>query len=67
MSDTSLGGGLLIALVLLGLFVAVLWVFLPFAVFGLKDLVRRAVEEQQRTNETLGRLEARLAERERRS
>lgn len=37
--------GLLIAAVLLGLLIAVLWVLLPFAVFGLKPLLREALAE----------------------
>lgn len=31
----------------------VLWIALPFSVFGLKGLVRRSVEEQQETNRLL--------------
>lgn len=33
-----------------GFLIAVLWVLLPFAVFGLKDLVRELIKEQKRTN-----------------
>lgn len=29
------------------------WIILPFAVFGLKSLVRDAIRQQQRTNELL--------------
>lgn len=31
-------------------FVAVLWIILPFAVFGLKPLVRELILQQKRTN-----------------
>ncbi len=34
----------------------VLWMALPFAVFGIKDLIREAIEEQKRTNRNLERL-----------
>lgn len=37
--------GLLIAAVLLGLLVAVLWIVLPFAVFGIKPLARELLAE----------------------
>jgi predicted PurR-regulated permease PerM len=49
-------GGLMTILVILGFIVAVLWVFMPFAVFGIKDLVRDAIAEQKKTNALLERL-----------
>ncbi len=62
--------------VLVLLFVAVvlllvLWILLPFAVFGVKPLIRQVMALQQRTNELLQRAEddrrasAVLAERQR--
>ncbi|MDP2681974.1 MAG: hypothetical protein Q8P28_04085 [Deltaproteobacteria bacterium] len=41
-------------LFLLLFFILVLiWIVLPFAVFGIKDLLREIVEEQKKTNELL--------------
>jgi len=34
----------------------ILWVALPFSIFGIKDLIREAIEEQKKTNELLQRL-----------
>nr|WP_260215068.1 hypothetical protein [Xanthomonas cannabis] len=35
---------------------SVLWVLLPFAVFGIKRLLTQALEEQRRTNDLLEQL-----------
>ncbi len=40
----------------------VLWMALPFAVFGIKDLVREAIEEQKRTNRLLESLIKKVSE-----
>jgi len=41
-------------LFLLLLFILVLiWIALPFSVFGIKDLLRKMAEEQKKTNELL--------------
>lgn len=48
--------GLIVALVIVGLFVAVLWVLLPFAVFGLKPLMREALAELRAVRAALERL-----------
>jgi Na+-transporting methylmalonyl-CoA/oxaloacetate decarboxylase gamma subunit len=37
----------------LGLVLSVLWILVPFAVFGIKGLLRRQIEEQRRSNELL--------------
>ena len=34
----------------------ILWVVLPFSIFGIKDLIREAIEEQKKTNELLKNL-----------
>lgn len=54
MGSASLGFTLLISIFwgLLGL----LWIFVPFAIFGIKDLLRQLVAEQRRTNEILSRV-----------
>lgn len=49
---------LTVLLMLLGVLVAILWILLPFAVFGMKPLLRTAIEQQRRTNELLARLDA---------
>ena len=46
--------GLLFFLLLVILLI--LWVALPFSIFGIKDLIREAIEEQKKTNELLQRL-----------
>lgn len=50
---TGTFGALYLGLVLLGLVIAVLWICLPFAVFGMKPLMHRILEEQQHTNRLL--------------
>lgn len=45
-----------VLLALLGVVIAVLWVFMPFAIFGLKDLARDLIREQRRTNDLLEKL-----------
>ncbi len=40
--------------------VLVLWIFMPFSVFGLKGQIRKLAEEQKRTNELLETLVQRL-------
>lgn len=42
-----------IGLVIAAVFIAVLWIALPFAVFGLKPLLRALLDEQKRTNDLL--------------
>jgi len=47
-----------IALLLLGLgaFVLVLWIIMPFSVFGLKGLMRQCISEQKKTNHLLEKM-----------
>lgn len=44
---------LMLLMVLLGTVLAIAWILLPFAMFGMKPLLRQLVAEQQRTNELL--------------
>ena len=37
----------------LALVLSIMWILVPFAVFGIKGLLRRQIEEQRRTNELL--------------
>ncbi len=46
--------GLLFFLLLFVLFA--IWILLPFSIFGIKDLIREAIEEQKKTNELLRNL-----------
>lgn len=32
---------------------AILWIVLPFSIFGLKDLIKNAIAEQEKTNRLL--------------
>ena len=41
--------GAWIIIVLVGLVIAALWIALPFAVFGIKPLIRQLIEEQRET------------------
>ncbi len=36
--------------------ILVLWIAMPFSVFGVKGLMRRSIEEQERTNRLLSEL-----------
>jgi hypothetical protein len=55
--DGGLPAGLLVALVIFFLLsmgvIMVLWMALPFSVFGIKDLIRQCLKEQKETNEIL--------------
>ncbi|TAM00435.1 MAG: hypothetical protein EPN67_14280 [Pusillimonas sp.] len=54
--------GVLGLIVFLFLFVlAVLWFFLPFAIFGTKDKLAALIEESKKTNVELARVVAELA------
>lgn len=52
------GANVVLVLVVVGVVIAVLWILLPFAVFGVKDLLRQVHREQKRTNELLERMAA---------
>ncbi|WP_382157541.1 hypothetical protein [Hydrogenophaga sp. ANAO-22] len=49
----ALGAGVVIAISLLCLLIAILWILMPFAIFGTKDLLRELIREQRKTNEIL--------------
>lgn len=60
MTDASAGGfGALVIIVgfVFGVVLLVVWIVLPFAVLGIKHLLRELVREQQRTNQLLQALE----------
>ena len=48
----ALGGFMTLFLLLVG----ILWILVPFAVFGIKPLLRQLIAEQKRTNEALTRI-----------
>jgi hypothetical protein len=49
----GIGGVLMLLLGLLVLLIAILWILMPFAIFGTKDLLRELIREQKKTNEIL--------------
>jgi len=60
--DQTLGGiYLFVALFLLVL--AILWFFLPFAIFGTKDKLNELISETKKTNEELKKLRAAISNR----
>lgn len=42
----------------LALTTAIYWLFVPFAIFGIKPLLRELIAEQRKTNELLAKREA---------
>ena len=53
------GSGIIVVLFLFVL--AVLWFFLPFAIFGTKDKLAEIIAESKRTNAELARIATELA------
>lgn len=51
-------GVLILAAVVFGIVLLVLWVLLPFAMFGIKPLLSTLIEEQRKTNELLAKVAA---------
>lgn len=54
----ELGGGVYLVIVLACLLIGILWILMPFAVFGIKDLARELIKEQRKTNQLLEKLVA---------
>lgn len=50
---TAMIGAMGVLLILLGVAGLILWIVLPFSVFGIKGLIKEAIQEQKRTNELL--------------
>jgi hypothetical protein len=51
MSDLALGGGIVyLVLILIALLAAILWILLPFAVFGIKPKLDMLLAEARQTN-----------------
>ncbi|CAN7449448.1 hypothetical protein LJR099_003010 [Variovorax paradoxus] len=46
-------GSLMGIWVLVALFVAILWILMPFAIFGTKPLLKTLIAEQKKTNRLL--------------
>ena len=59
MSEFMAGSGIIVVLFLFVL--AVLWFFLPFAIFGTKDKLAEIIAESKRTNAELARIATELA------
>jgi hypothetical protein len=53
MGGEAVGGGLMVVLVLFAILVLILWVLLPFAVFGTKPLLREVLAELKTLNAAL--------------
>jgi hypothetical protein len=47
------GSSLVLILVLFGLLLAVVWIILPFAIFGTKPLLTELIRQQRMTNDLL--------------
>lgn len=52
----ELSGGLYVIVFLFLLVLAILWFFLPFAIFGTKDILQKLLAEQILTNKKLDQL-----------
>lgn len=52
----ELGGLTALAIVVFLVILSIVWILLPFAIFGTKPLLRQIASEAQRTNELLDRL-----------
>ena len=52
-APAGVGVFLSMALIVLGLVTAVLWICMPFAIFGTKTLLRELLAEQRKTNQLL--------------
>ena len=59
MSEFMAGSGIIVVLFLFVL--AVLWFFLPFAIFGTKDKLAEIIAESKKTNAELARIATELA------
>lgn len=53
MGSLALSNAIVLALVCFGVLLVVLWIALPFAVFGVKALLRDLISEVRRTNTLL--------------
>jgi len=58
MQALGVDGPVGLALVILGLVLAIAWIILPFALIGTKPLLRRILDEQIRMNALLASLAA---------
>jgi hypothetical protein len=58
MGAMGVSGLVWLALVILGLILAIAWIILPFALIGTKPLLRRILDEQIRMNALLASLAA---------
>ena len=59
MSEFMAGSGIIVVLFLFVL--AVLWFFIPFAIFGTKDKLAEIIAESKKTNAELARIATELA------
>ncbi|MBE2211203.1 MAG: hypothetical protein IAE66_06310 [Xanthomonadaceae bacterium] len=60
-SSAAAGLGFLILIaVLFGIVLSILWILVPFAIFGIKPLLRQLIAEKQRSNALLAQLASAL-------
>ncbi|MDP2689397.1 MAG: hypothetical protein Q8P48_04700 [Deltaproteobacteria bacterium] len=52
-STLMLLGAFAIFLIIASGTILVLWIAMPFSVFGMKDLLKRSIQEQEKTNKLL--------------
>ena len=50
---TAIGGIFGVVIIALCIIIAILWILMPFAIFGSKDLLHELIREQQKTNRLL--------------
>lgn len=53
MGTAAVGSFFILAMIGVGVLIAILWILMPFAIFGSKDLLRQLIREQHKTNELL--------------
>lgn len=51
----NLGTTTILILFIFGIVLAIVWILLPFAVFGMKPLLKQLLDEQRKTNALLAK------------
>lgn len=60
----DMGTWVMLGLWVLGAVLALVWIFVPFAILGTKPLLRAILDEHKRSNELLASIERHLGRRE---
>lgn len=61
MSGTQVGAAMIMLAFAFGFIVAILWICMPFAIFGTKPILRELLAEQKKTNKLLEEAAARAS------